>query len=287
MTVLVGYPPNKRGRAVLGLAAMLARAGGEDLVVCTVSPEHWLPGLVREDTEFDTYIDDMVDGALDQARLDLPDGVAAEFVSVRARSVSSGLLRAAEEHGASLIAVGSSTAGLFGHIALSSVADRLLHSSPVPIALATRGFRGLDDVARLTVAYAGTEQGDLLVRAARDLAGRLGAAIRLAAFAVQPPPPETARFGVEAAGLVAQWTSNVQAAAGKIAEEELVVAHGVDWGHALDEVEWRDGDLLVIGSSDSGPVARVFLGSRAVKIIRHAPVPVVVVPRAAKPAAPG
>ncbi len=47
---------------------------------------------------------------------------------------------------------------------------------------------------------------------------------------------------------------------------------------ALKEVDWQDGDLLVIGSSESGLVALVFLGSRAAKIIRHAPVPVLVVP---------
>ena len=33
------------------------------------------------------------------------------------------------------------------------------------------------------------------------------------------------------------------------------------------------------GSSTLGPLARVFLGSRAGKLIRHSPVPVVVVPR--------
>jgi nucleotide-binding universal stress UspA family protein len=37
--------------------------------------------------------------------------------------------------------------------------------------------------------------------------------------------------------------------------------------------------VLVVGSSSSGPVARVFLGSRAGRIVHHAPVPVVVVPR--------
>jgi len=37
--------------------------------------------------------------------------------------------------------------------------------------------------------------------------------------------------------------------------------------------------VLVVGSSSIGPIARVFLGSRATKIIRHSPVPVVVVPR--------
>ncbi len=40
-----------------------------------------------------------------------------------------------------------------------------------------------------------------------------------------------------------------------------------------------DGDVLAVGSSSLGPVARVFLGSRASKIIRHSSVPVVVVPR--------
>ena len=38
--------------------------------------------------------------------------------------------------------------------------------------------------------------------------------------------------------------------------------------------------MLVVGSSAVGPVARVFLGSRASKIVRNSPVPVVVVPRA-------
>jgi nucleotide-binding universal stress UspA family protein len=38
--------------------------------------------------------------------------------------------------------------------------------------------------------------------------------------------------------------------------------------------------VLVVGSSELGPVAQVFLGSRASKIVRHSPVPVVVVPRA-------
>lgn len=42
---------------------------------------------------------------------------------------------------------------------------------------------------------------------------------------------------------------------------------------------WSDGDLLVVGSSRLGPIARVFLGSTATRILRAAPVPVVVVPR--------
>ena len=35
MTILVGYPTNRRAKAVLSLAGMLARSSGEDVVVCT------------------------------------------------------------------------------------------------------------------------------------------------------------------------------------------------------------------------------------------------------------
>ena len=40
-----------------------------------------------------------------------------------------------------MIVVGTSSAGVFGHISLGSVTNRLLHSSPVAVALAPRGFR--------------------------------------------------------------------------------------------------------------------------------------------------
>ena len=57
------------------------------------------------------------------------------------------------------------------------------------------------------------------------------------------------------------------------------MGHGTSWEEAIDDVEWRNGDVLVVGSSSAAPAARVFLGSRASRIIRPAPVPVVVVPR--------
>ena len=64
-------------------------------------------------------------------------------------------------------------------------------------------------------------------------------------------------------------------------ELEAVVGSGESWDEALEDVEWRDGDVLVVGSSAHGAIARVFLGSRASKIVRSSPVPVVVVPRGA------
>ena len=47
----------------------------------------------------------------------------------------------------------------------------------------------------------------------------------------------------------------------------------------MTSIDWLPGEVLVLGSSTAGPLTRVFLGSRATKLIRHSPVPVLVVPR--------
>ena len=60
---------------------------------------------------------------------------------------------------------------------------------------------------------------------------------------------------------------------------DLDVVRRVARLEAIEEISWQPGDVLLVGSSELGPVARVFLGSRATKILRHSPVPVVVVPR--------
>jgi nucleotide-binding universal stress UspA family protein len=64
-------------------------------------------------------------------------------------------------------------------------------------------------------------------------------------------------------------------------EVEAGVFSGRDWEDALDSLPWEDGEVLVVGSSRLGPVARVFLGSNSTKIIRSSPVPVLVIPRGA------
>ncbi|MCX6482208.1 MAG: universal stress protein, partial [Mycobacterium sp.] len=53
---------------------------------------------------------------------------------------------------------------------------------------------------------------------------------------------------------------------------------GNGWDQALDDAEWHDGEVLALGTSPRGDIARVFLGSRGAKIMRHSPVPVLVLP---------
>jgi nucleotide-binding universal stress UspA family protein len=210
-----------------------------------------------------------------------------------ARSTPAGLIELAEQHDASVIVAGSSTSGGDGSVALGSTTSRLLHSSPIPVALAPRGFR-VGPAARVTrVTAAFGSSGDDLVVGAAGVAASVGATLRLASFAVRPRAPYTVAVGREADdAAVREWVSEIETAQQEVLERvrelpvvpeecDAVVGRGESWVDALDDVEWEDGDVLVVGSSSIGPVARVFLGSRSAKIVQHAPVPVVVVPRGA------
>ena len=64
-----------------------------------------------------------------------------------------------------------------------------------------------------------------------------------------------------------------------IPDVDVVIGAGNDWRDAVDGIAWESGDLLLLGSGAAGPMAQVFLGSAASKILRHAPVPVMIVPR--------
>jgi nucleotide-binding universal stress UspA family protein len=86
-----------------------------------------------------------------------------------------------------------------------------------------------------------------------------------------------------------EWAAQVQGSldeavagwAGPGPAPETLLARGAGWAGAVAAVPWAPGDLLVVGSSRLGPLARVFVGSTATKILRSSPVPTVVVPRGA------
>jgi nucleotide-binding universal stress UspA family protein len=249
MTMVVGFAPDGRGRAVLHLAAMLARSAGDELVVCSVVPASWFPGEAKVDAEYQSYLDGSAGEALEHARSRLPGDIPATFLTHHARSIAAGLIEVAEDRGADLIVAGSSSAGGAGYVMLGSATSRLLHSSPVPVALAPHGYRcpSTCRVARVTAAYGASD--DDLVLAAGSVAARVEASLRIVSFAVRPHPPYTAGVGTEAdESLVAEWTAEVKARARAALEEaghaaelpeklEVVVAQGETWEEALDEVE--------------------------------------------------
>lgn len=295
MTLVVGLPRDERAGAAVQLGGLLARSLGEDLAICTVVPSPWPAGVGKIDAEFQDYLDRDAGEALDKARALLPDGVEADFAVRHARSTPAGLLEHVAERDAAMIVLGSSTAGLLGRVAFGSVADRLLHTSPVPVALGPRGYRctPVGRVNQVTVAFGATDRDSELVIAVAGVAARADAALRLASFAVRPPTPLVAGVGSRAeASIVGSWAEDVTAAQQDLLAQVTdlprqptdlgsVIGRGRDWASALEDIGWADGNVLVVGSSSEGPLEKVFLGSRSSKIVRHSPVPAIVVPRGA------
>ncbi|XGU20805.1 universal stress protein [Rhodococcus sp. 3Y1] len=199
MTLLAGYAPDGDSSGTVHLATLLARSSGEPLVICAVIPSPPPPGMARVDAEYHQQLRAEAEAALAKARADMPSDVDVTYVVHEAQSASSGLLDLVHEHEAKMIVLDSSTAGVFGHVALGSVTSRLLHSSDVPVALAPRGFRTKpgEVVRRVTAAYSGTPDQDDLVLAAATVAARVDAGLRLAAFAVRANAQYTTTLGTE------------------------------------------------------------------------------------------
>ena len=205
----------------------------------------------------------------------------------RARSVASGLLEVVAEESASSVVLGSAGAGLLGQVTLGGIAERILHSSEVPVTLAPAGFRTAPGarVARVTVAYGRVDRNGDLLASARSAADRIGATLRVACFAVRPPDARGGSIERGAEDLVvAEWRRAVVAEIAETAGAglETVVGQGSSWAEAVADVSWTDGDVLAVGASSS-PVSRFFLGSHASKILRSSPVPVTLVPRTVGP----
>ena len=72
--------------------------------------------MARVDAEYRSYLDTTADEALERARANLPAGVETTLVRHSARSAAVGLLELAAEHEASIVVLGSSSTGAFGHI---------------------------------------------------------------------------------------------------------------------------------------------------------------------------
>ena len=278
------------GRDALGLGRMLARTGDVSLTVCVVVPQTWdYPSPGRVDAEYAAFLDRYAEEAIAGAREFLGETVRAEYTSTSARSEE--LIAKAAETDAALVALGSARHGPLGRFTVGGIANEMLHVSPSPVALAPRGYRPPPDarLRRVTCAFSGSTQSRSAFDAAVQLSGRHGVPLRLTTLVVRDRQMYPSQVGYDAERMVAeQWRAQAAEAQEKAlaaladdVEVEAGIAEGRDWEEALDSLPWEEAEVLIVGSSRLGPVARVFLGSNATKIIRSSPVPVLVIPSSA------
>ena len=297
MSVVVGVAPGHCSHAVVSLAVLLARSSRLPLAVVSVNAAGWPPQrpLSGVDGEYQRFVREQAEAALDEARELVPDDIDASYRVHDASSARRGLLEACEQIGAQRLVVGAKDDGADGEVVVGSVVTGLLQSAHLPVAIAPHGFSAAPGarLERVTAAYSGSETSAELVLGAAAIAAEAGEGIRIASFHTRPRAFLTARVGNDVEDeIIADWEARIREDAGAIldgierferqpASVEVVVGSGDSWGSALRAIPWLDAEVLVVGSSSLGPLARISLGSHAVKIVRHSPVPVVVVPRRA------
>ncbi len=296
MTLVVGFPPGKDDWSSIELGATLAKSAGTDLLVVTVVPSVWpTPVAGHTDREFEDWAEQQGAAAVAEANAILaehcPD-VAAVARWTPGRSVASTLLEQAEEIDARIIVVGSGSTGSYGRVHPGAIGDWLLHFSHIPVAVATHGYAASERgrVRRVSCAFRGDERSLQTVERTAAICADIGASLRLVTFAVRGRTVYTAGIGAGAEDMVLdRWITQATAAqedalkalqesGNAPAEVDSVVAIGRSWGAAIDRLDWDHDEVLVVGSSTAGVIERIFLSSNASKIVRHSPVPVVVVP---------
>ena len=294
MSVVVGYTPGKGGRGSLDLGLQLAHALDQPMAVVTVVPRQWsTPSMARVDAEYGEYARQVGEEAQRQARAYLVDTetsvkVDLTYQAVTGRSVASALIDAIGQLDGTVLVLGSSTDGQVGRVVVGSTADKLLHASPVPLAISPREFRSVaaEGVTKVTCAFSDSESSAAVVGRVHALAEEFGVPLRVASFGVRGATMYPPLGGITAEDSVLDsWAAEAEAAQQRLVDEglvpaatERVIGTGGTWSDTMASVPWQSGEVLAIGSSSMGPLARVFLGSRATKLIRHAPVPVIVLP---------
>ncbi|KHL10664.1 nucleotide-binding universal stress UspA family protein [Mumia flava] len=293
MTILAAIGPDGRGLSAAHLAGRVAATASDDVVLCCVVPDAWGGRTIAHgtDAEWRQYLEGLAVQALRDAVAVVPAEIESRTVIRVGRSVPRSILSIAQEVEARGIVLGSSDDAHRGQVAFGAIANRLVHSSPLPIGVAPRSFwsDAGDRVERLVLGLDAEPSDEGAVEGALALARWLGASIALVTFGVRRLPALPFGGGRRAdAEVFAVWREDVERVHAEAAERiaaagvevgEQVVAVADSWRRVAERFRWEEGDLLVLGSSHEGPVERVFLGSTAARIAGHVPVGVVALPR--------
>lgn len=285
--IIVGVDRSDGSRDAIALASGLAGLNGSTLVLANVFPYDKTPSRAIN-REFEAYLRDDAKSILEQLRDTVDAAVPVETQAIPNPSAPHGLHALAEEEDAGLIVVGSTHTGRKGRVFPGSTAERLLHGSPCPVAVAPKGYadRAGREPQAIGCGYDGTQSSRNALTAARRLAEATGVQLRLIrAFkpiAYDIPPGSAAMGGAGSYNLVLEeraaeeLSKAVEELTGDVTSQFEVG----DPAHVLAGAS-EDLDMLFVGSRGYGPLHSVVVGGVAGQIVREAACPVIVFPRGA------
>lgn len=278
MRYVVGYAATERGRDALNLACALARSQGASLDLVMVDPEQSpYTAVYPPERTYSTLLAKQLGSWLDEALAMVPADVEARGHIRAADSDARGLIDAAVEFGAGLIVVGAGSNGIFKRYTVGSVANALLHAAHVPVALAPHGYSRTAPVTRVTCAVGERRGAEDVLEVGAATAAQHGLPLRLLSV-LALDSSESAALD-EARLHVADRVEKAKALTRGRCEVTGTVAQGRTIENAVDNLEFDDGEIFIIGSSRLALHNQLFLGTTASKVLRSLPVPMVVVPR--------
>ncbi|MEV7606861.1 universal stress protein [Paenarthrobacter sp. NPDC089322] len=282
MRYVVGYTANATGRDAVHLAVALARGQDASLDLVLVVPEDSpFNAVYPPEPGYNDILTEQARRWLDEGLALVPADVTARAHIRRGDSEAQALIDAAVEFDAAALVIGATNNGLLKRFTIGSVASSLLHSAPLPVALAPSGYHRMEAITRLSCGF-GARPGadellDVAVESARDRRLPLRLVSLLALDGGDSPELLDAAWLHAADRLAAVGGSASGDTSGT--EPEIVVAKGRTIEEAVDRLDWEDGEILLIGSSRLAQHRATFLGSTANRILRALPVPMIVVPR--------
>ena len=285
--IIVGVDESQGSSDAIALASSLASVTGSTLILVNVFPYDPSPSRAVN-RAFAEYMRQDSVTLLERLR----DTHGDETVEVRAipnTSAAHGLHELAETEDAGLIVVGSTHTGRAGRVLPGSTAERLLHGSPCPVAVAPHGY-AQDSSRKLAVigcGYDGSPSAERALEAAGRLAASTGAHLRvIRGFA---PLAFDLPTGSEAAGEIPTYNDSLHERAGAelasaVASFEPEVGSELKIGDSAQILAEASEqlDILLVGSRGYGPLHAVMVGGVAGRLVREAACPVIVVPRGAR-----
>ncbi len=270
------------------LGAMLAQAGGGELLLTSIEPE--LPSLMPSADA--TRLNRETLAMLSETQQRYAAG--ARTVATADRRVARGLRRVIRAERRDLLVVGSSRRAAQGEVAIGRLTRGLLHELPCPVAIAPSGLaaRAPVTLGQIIVGYDGGPEAQRALALAAGLALASGARISVCAVLDDRIPslgwPQLWRHE-----MVEAWQETMAAEEAVLYQrtDDAVQSLGLD---ALAEVlrgrpatalreRSRGADLLVIGSRRWGAPARVMLGGTGEGLAHGAGCALIVVPRPTRP----
>ena len=280
MRYIVGYTANERGRDALNLAAVLARSQDAELDLVMIDPVHSpYTAVYPPERGYRDLLEEQLEKWLAEGLARVPDDVRATGHIRNADSDARGLIEAAADLGAGLIVVGAASNGMFKRFTIGSVANALLHAAEVPVALAPQGYSRAGALTRITCAVGNRRGSEDVLETAVSTAARSGLPLRLISLVALDAPGRDENAVREAGLHAADRLDRARELAAGRCPVTAVVAQGRTIENAIDDLDFEDGEILLIGSSRLAENNRLFLGPTASKVLRSLPVPMVVVPR--------